>query len=121
MLMRYGLTKSESGRKNAGCVDGDLNTAIAPSPSGSRHRTLTPAYVVGSNPTGAVYKKKGENMTNLEFIQTCTKLQLVNLLCNEIAPAHHCGNCVASDYCYTDHNGFIDWLDKESVYHRHEK
>lgn len=28
----------------------------APSPSGSRHRTLTPAYVVGSNPTGAVYK-----------------------------------------------------------------
>jgi len=55
-------------------------------------------------------------MTNLEFIQTCTKLQLVNLLCNEIAPVHHCGNCVASDYCYTGHNGFIDWLDEE-----HEK
>ena len=32
--MRYGLTKSESGRKNAGCVDGDLNTAIASLPSG---------------------------------------------------------------------------------------
>ena len=93
------------------------SSILAPSPSGSRHRTLTPAYVVGSNPTGAVYKKKGENiMTNLEFIQTCSKDELIRLLCNEIAPTYHCENCVASEHCYFEHNGFIDWLDEE-----HEK
>lgn len=55
-------------------------------------------------------------MTNLEFIQTCTKEELVRLLCNEIAPTYHCENCVASEHCYIEHNGFIDWLDEE-----HEK
>ena len=50
-------------------------------------------------------------MTNLEYIQSCTKEELVGLLCTELKT--HCFRCVAREYCYNGHTGFIDWLDEE--------
>lgn len=48
-------------------------------------------------------------MTNLEYIRTCSDDELVRVLCD----MNECHECVASDYCFTGHNGFIDWLKKE--------
>ena len=50
-------------------------------------------------------------MTNLEYIRTCTKEELVKLLCGELIT--HCSRCVAREYCYNGHTGFIDWLDEK--------
>ena len=50
-------------------------------------------------------------MTNLEYIQSCTKEELVKLLCAELKM--NCFGCVAGEYCYHGHTGFIDWLDEE--------
>lgn len=55
-------------------------------------------------------------MTNLEYIRTCTKEELVDLLCVELNTDCYC--CVAREYCYNEHTGFrhtgfIDWLDEE--------
>ena len=49
-------------------------------------------------------------MTNLEFIRTTNEEALVKLLCNMVK---HCEDCVAVDYCYFGHTGFIDWLKAE--------
>ena len=48
-------------------------------------------------------------MTNLEYIRTCSDDELVRVLCE----MNQCSECIASDYCFTEHNGFIDWLKKE--------
>ena len=48
-------------------------------------------------------------MTNLEYIQTCSKEELVHFLCAML----DCSVCVACEYCDTWHNGFIDWLERE--------
>lgn len=50
-------------------------------------------------------------MTNLEYIRTCTKEELAELLCVELDM--YCSDCVAREYCYNGHTGFIDWLDEE--------
>ena len=50
-------------------------------------------------------------MTNLEYIRTCTKEELVDLLCLELRM--NCFVCVAKEYCYHGHTGFIDWLDEK--------
>lgn len=50
-------------------------------------------------------------MTNLEYIQSCTKEELVELLCVEFKT--DCFRCVAREYCYFGHPGFIYWLDAE--------
>lgn len=50
-------------------------------------------------------------MTNLEYIRTCTKEELVDLLCVDLDM--RCLYCVARKYCYFGHAGFIDWLDEE--------
>lgn len=50
-------------------------------------------------------------MTNLEYIRTCTKEELVDLLCVDLDM--QCSYCVAREYCYNGHTGFIDWLDEE--------
>lgn len=48
-------------------------------------------------------------MTNLEYIQTCSKEELVHFLC----AMSDCSDCVARDHCHTGHTGFIDWLERE--------
>ena len=50
-------------------------------------------------------------MTNLEYIRTCTKEELVGLLCMELKTS--CSRCVAREYCYHGHTGFADWLDEK--------
>lgn len=50
-------------------------------------------------------------MTNLEYIQSCTKEELVSLLCVELKT--DCSRCVAREYCYYRHTGFADWLDEK--------
>ena len=45
-------------------------------------------------------------MTNFEYIQSCTKEELVHLLCFEIVK--YCSNCVASDDCYCGHREKTD-------------
>lgn len=51
-------------------------------------------------------------MTNMEYIQSCTKEELAVLLC-EMHMTMHCTSCVANRYCGDRHIGFIDWLDEE--------
>lgn len=48
-------------------------------------------------------------MTNLEYIRTCSKEELVRFFCD----LSDCSDCVARDHCHTGHNGFIDWLDED--------
>lgn len=48
-------------------------------------------------------------MVNLEYIRTCSKEELVKLLCD----LSHCDECAADKYCFIEHAGFIDWLEKE--------
>ena len=50
-------------------------------------------------------------MTNLEYIRTCAKAELAELLCVELKT--DCFRCVARGYCYNGHTGFIGWLDEE--------
>ena len=52
---------------------------------------------------------RGGIMKNLEFIQTCSKEELVRFFCD----LSDCSDCVARDHCRTGHNGFIDWLERE--------
>lgn len=53
-------------------------------------------------------------MTNLEYYRTCTKEQLAVELCNLVdSYGGSCGNCIAQEYCYPGHNGFLTWLDKD--------
>lgn len=49
-------------------------------------------------------------MTNMEYIQSCTKEELVNLLCVELKT--DCFRCVAEEYCHSGRVGFTDWLDE---------
>ena len=51
-------------------------------------------------------------MTNYQYIQKCSKEQLVDFLCREIG--WHCTcSCKAQKYCKDYHRGFIDWLEQE--------
>ena len=52
-------------------------------------------------------------MTRLEYIQSCTKEELVKYLCEVIDVAYgECINCPAGEYCHYKHNGFEDWLEE---------
>lgn len=54
-------------------------------------------------------------MTNLEYLRTAPREELVDFLCAmfEDEEAQHCDECPMSKYCFIDHNGFNEWLDKE--------
>ena len=49
-------------------------------------------------------------MTNLEYIQSCTKEELAKFICKLIGD---CEACIAKDICFYKHNGLYIWLDKE--------
>lgn len=48
-------------------------------------------------------------MTNLEYIRTCSKEELVHFLC----AMSDCSDCVARDHCWYEHTGFNTWLDED--------
>ena len=50
-------------------------------------------------------------MTNLEYIQSCTKEELAKFLCQKLTG--DCEDCVAKETCFCGRNGFHIWLDKE--------
>lgn len=53
-------------------------------------------------------------MTNLKYIQTCSKEQLTKFLCELFEGAPDvCSYCPASKHCFIGHTGFQDWLDDE--------
>lgn len=57
------------------------------------------------------HKSQPTKITNLEYIKTCSKEKLARFLCDEFGL--DCGDCIAKEYCYYGHNGFIDWLSIE--------
>ena len=50
-------------------------------------------------------------MTNLEYIQSCTKEELAKFICQKIIG--DCEDCIAKETCFCGRNGFYIWLDKE--------
>ncbi len=49
-------------------------------------------------------------MTNADKIRQMSDEELVELLCSLC----RCQDCIAIEYCYTGHTGFVDWLRKEA-------
>ena len=47
-------------------------------------------------------------MTNGERIRAMTDEEMAQFFCRTIKV--ECWRCPAKDLCYTDHNGFLDWL-----------
>ena len=59
-------------------------------------------------------------MTRMEYIQSCTKEQLVKFLCDIVNETNNrneyasiCEHCPAEGSCSVGHTGFIDWLEQE--------
>lgn len=54
-------------------------------------------------------------MTRLEFIQSCSKEELADFLCNmyDGVITFHCGLCVANEYCQQGNSGFLHWLEED--------
>lgn len=54
-------------------------------------------------------------MTRLEFIQSCSKEELADFLCNmyDGVITFHCGLCVANEHCQQGERGFLHWLEEE--------
>ena len=54
-------------------------------------------------------------VSRYDFIKNVNLEQMANFLCDMIdnnSPSG-CATCPASEFCYTGHKGFIDWLKQE--------
>lgn len=49
-------------------------------------------------------------MTNADKIRQMSDEELAKWLCS----LSRCNDCIAAEYCYTRHTGFINWLRKEA-------
>lgn len=52
-------------------------------------------------------------MTRADRIREMTDEEMAKFLCYMNDGSGLCAGCVAEQYCYLDHNGMIDWLQKD--------